>query len=296
MESTTFKQENRLGYFFIIPTFLLVAALFFYPLVKTIIDSLYKSSLVFPKPKFVGFGNFIDILSERTFYEILLQSFIWTVVVVIFQFLLGLGSAFLLHNPFPGRDVVRAVVILPWIVPGVITGMLWVLLYDPQLGMINHVLFKMGIIEKYLTWLSDKHTALLAVIFVAIWKGFPFSALMYMAALQGVNPELIDAVKIDGAGRWGQFFYVVIPEISPIIRITLLLTTVWTFNYFEIIYIMTNGGPGNATHIFPTYIYNLAFTRFRFGLAATYAMITFIILTLFSILYMREVEKREMLD
>jgi ABC-type sugar transport system permease subunit len=296
MESTTFKQENRLGYLFVIPTFLLVAALFFYPLVKTIIDSLYKSSLVFPKPKFVGFGNFLDVLSDRTFYEILLQSFIWTIVVVLFQFLLGLGSALLLHEHFPGRDVVRAVVILPWIVPGVITGMLWVLLYDPQLGMINHALFKLGIIDKYMTWLSDKKTALLAVIFVAIWKGFPFSALMYMAALQGVNPELIDAVKIDGAGRWGQFFYVVIPGISPVIRITLLLTFVWTFNYFEIIYIMTNGGPGNATHIFPTYIYNLAFTRFRFGLAATYAMITFIILTLFSVLYIGELEKRELLD
>ena len=296
METTSFKKENRMALFFIIPTFLLVVALFFYPLIRTIFDSLYKSSLVFPKPKFVGFGNYIDILSDRTFYEILLHSFIWTIVVVVFQFLLGLGSAFLLHKDFPGRDVVRAVVILPWIVPGVITGMLWVLLYDPQLGMINNMLFRLGLIKKYLTWLSDKKTALIAVIMVAIWKGFPFSALMYMAALQGVNQDLIDAVKIDGAGRWGQFFYIVIPEISPIIRITLLLTTVWTFNYFEIIYIMTNGGPGNSSHIFPTYIYNLAFTRFRFGLAATYAMVTFIILLLFSILYMRELEKREMLD
>jgi multiple sugar transport system permease protein len=296
METTSFKQENRMALFFIAPTFLLVVALFLYPLARTIVDSLYRSSLVFPKPKFVGLGNYIDILTDRTFYEILLHSLIWTVVVVVFQFLLGLGSAFLLHNDFPGRNVVRAVVILPWIVPGVITGLLWMLLYDPQLGMINHVLYKLSIIKTYLTWLSDRKTALLAVIVVTIWKGFPFSALMYMAALQGVNQELLEAVKIDGAGRWGQFFHIIIPEISPIIRTTLLLTTVWTFNYFEIIYIMTNGGPGNSSHIFPTYIYNLAFTRFRFGLASTYAMVTFAILLLFSLLYLRELDKREMLD
>jgi len=296
MDSSSFKQENRMAIYFIAPTFILIIILFFYPLARTIIDSLFKSSLVLPKPKFVGFGNYIDVLKDPTFYQILKNSVLWTVVVVIFQFLLGLGSAFLLHKWFPGRDIVRALIILPWIVPGVITGMLWMLLYDPQLGMINNILYQLGIIGEYMTWLSDKNTALFSVILVAIWKGFPFSALMYMAALQGVNQELIEAVKIDGAGRWGQFFHIIIPEISPIIRTTLLLTTVWTFNYFELIYIMTNGGPGTSSHIFPTYIYNLAFTRFRFGLASTYALITFAMLSIFSVLYLRELEKRKMLD
>jgi ABC-type sugar transport system permease subunit len=174
--------------------------------------------------------------------------------------------------------------------------MLWVLLYDPQLGMINRILYELGIIKSYVTWLADKKTALFSVIFVAIWKGFPFSALMYMAALQGVSQELIDAATIDGAGKWGQFFYVIIPAIAPVIRITLLLTAIWTFNYFEIIYVMTRGGPGNSTHIFPTYIYNVGFKQFRFGLAASYALITFVMLLIFSLRYMKELDKRELLD
>jgi ABC-type sugar transport system permease subunit len=138
--------------------------------------------------------------------------------------------------------------------------------------------------------------ALFAVIFVAIWKGFPFSAVMYMAALQGVSQELMDAATIDGAGTLGQFWYVTIPAISPVIRITFLLTAIWTFNYFEIIYVMTNGGPGNSTHIFPTYIYNVGFKQFRFGLAASYAIITFIMLLIFSLQYIKELDKRELLD
>jgi len=278
------------------PTMILVCVLVFFPIVKAFIDSLYKSSLILPQPVFMGLGNYGKVLKSEIFWQVLWHSFVWTLVVIFFQFLLGLGSAFLLNRDFPGRNIIRGLIILPWIIPGVIAGMLWNLLYDPQLGMLNRFLYDLNIIQRYVTWLADEKLALFAVIFVAIWKGFPFSALMYMAALQGVNQELLDAATIDGAGRWGQFYYVIVPQISPVIRITLLLTAIWTFNYFEIIYIMTNGGPGNATHIFPTYIYNVSFRQFRFGLASTYAIITFVILLVFSLMYMRELDKRELLD
>ena len=278
------------------PTMILVCVLVFFPIVKAFIDSLYKSSLILPQPVFMGLGNYGKVLKSEIFWQVLWHSFVWTLVVIFFQFLLGLGSAFLLNRDFPGRNIIRGLIILPWIIPGVIAGMLWNLLYDPQLGMLNRFLYDLNIIQRYVTWLADEKLALFAVIFVAIWKGFPFSALMYMAALQGVNQELLDAATIDGAGRWGQFYYVIVPQISPVIRITLLLTATWTFNYFEIIFIMTNGGPGNATHIFPTYIYNVSFRQFRFGLASTYAIITFVILLVFSLMYMRELDKRELLD
>lgn len=296
MELSRLKRDKVTAMYFILPTMLLIGGLLFFPIGKAFVDSLYKSTLVLVKPQFVGFGNYIKIVTTDVFWQVLWHSVVWTVVVITFQFLIGLGSALLLDKYFPGRNVIRGIIILPWIIPGVIAGMLWVLLYDPQLGMINRILYELGIIKNYVTWLADKNTALFAVIFVAIWKGFPFSALMYMAALQGVSQELIDAATIDGAGKWGQFFYVIIPAISPVIRITLLLTAIWTFNYFEIIYVMTRGGPGNSTHIFPTYIYNVGFKQFRFGLAASYALITFVMLLIFSLRYMKELDKRELLD
>jgi len=296
MQGNRSKGDATTALFFVMPTMILVCVLVFFPIVKAFIDSLYKSSLILPQPVFMGLGNYGKVLKSEIFWQVLWHSFVWTLVVIFFQFLLGLGSAFLLNRDFPGRNIIRGLIILPWIIPGVIAGMLWNLLYDPQLGMLNRFLYDLNIIQRYVTWLADEKLALFAVIFVAIWKGFPFSALMYMAALQGVNQELLDAATIDGAGRWGQFYYVIVPQISPVIRITLLLTAIWTFNYFEIIYIMTNGGPGNATHIFPTYIYNVSFRQFRFGLASTYAIITFVILLVFSLMYMRELDKRELLD
>ncbi len=296
MELSSLKRDNRTALYFILPTMVLICGLVFFPIGKAFYDGLYKSTLVLEKPQFVGFGNYIKILKSDIFWQVLWHSVVWTVVVILFQFLIGLGAALLLNRPFPGRNVIRGIIILPWIIPGVIAGYLWILLYDPQLGMINRILFDAKLIRSYVTWLADKRLALFSVIFVAIWKGFPFSALMYMAALQGVNQELVDAATIDGAGRWGQFLYVVLPAISPVIRITLLLTAIWTFNYFEIIYVMTTGGPGNSTHIFPTYIYNVGFTQFRFGLAASYALITFVMLLVFSLRYMRELDRRELLD
>ncbi len=296
MELSSINRDKFTAFYFVLPTMLLIGGLLFFPIGKAFVDSLYKSTLVLIKPQFVGLGNYLKIVKTDVFWQVLWHSIVWTVVVINFQFLIGLGSALLLDKYFPGRNVIRGIIILPWIIPGVIAGMLWILLYDPQLGMINRILYELGIIKNYVTWLADQRTALFAVIFVAIWKGFPFSALMYMAALQGVNQDLIDAATIDGAGKWGQFFYVIIPAISPVIRITLLLTAIWTFNYFEIIYVMTRGGPGNTTHIFPTYIYNVGFKQFRFGLAASYALITFVMLLIFSLRYMKELDKRELLD
>lgn len=296
MELHSLKRDNLTALYFILPTMILVCGLVFFPIGKAFFDGLYKSTLVLEKPEFVGFGNYVKIIKSEIFWQILWHSIVWTVLVILFQFLIGLGAALLLDKHFPGRNVIRGIIILPWIIPGVIAGYLWILLYDPQLGMINRILYDTSLIKSYVTWLADQRLALFGVIFVAIWKGFPFSALMYMAALQGVSQDQIDAATIDGAGKWGQFYYVILPAISPVIRITLLLTAIWTFNYFEIIYVMTNGGPGNSTHIFPTYIYNVGFRQFRFGLAASYALLTFIMLLVFSLRYMRELDKRELLD
>ena len=177
--------------------------------------------------------------------------------------------------------------------PGVIAGMVWRLIYDPQLGLLNHYLRTLGILAQPLTWLSNPKTALYAVIFTAIWKGFPFSTLMYLAGLQIVPQELYEAADIDGAGEWTKFRNVTVPTMRTIIITTLLLTFIWTFNYFELVYVMTGGGPGEKSHIFPTYVYDLAFKRFRFGVASQFAVLDFLFLLIFSLFYLRASSQRE---
>ncbi|MBP8933694.1 MAG: sugar ABC transporter permease [Candidatus Atribacteria bacterium] len=277
------KKEWLIGYTFTLPSIVLLIILVIYPLFLTLNYSLSDMSLT--SSRYLGWSAYNKLFNNKMLPLVFKNSIIWTVLVVFFQLLLGLGSALVLNKPFWGRSLVRGIMILPWVMPGVVAGMVWRLIYDPQLGLLNHYLKSLGIIDQYLTWLSVPGSAIYAVIFSAIWKGFPFSMLMYLAGLQGVPSELYEAANIDGAGKWKQFRYVTLPSMQPIITTTFLLTFIWTFNYFELIYVMTGGGPAESTHIFPTYVYDLAFKRFRFGDASRFAMFDFLFLLIFSLFY-----------
>ncbi len=277
------KKEWLAGYSFTLPSIILLIILVIYPLFLTLTYSLSDMSLT--STRYLGWTAYNKLFGNKMLPLVFKNSIIWTILVVFFQLLLGLGSAIVLNKPFWGRSLVRGIMILPWVMPGVVAGMVWRLIYDPQLGLLNHYLKSLGLIDQYLTWLSIPGSAIYAVIFSAIWKGFPFSMLMYLAGLQGVPAELYEAANIDGAGKWKQFFYVTLPSMQPIITITFLLTFIWTFNQFELIYVMTGGGPAESTHIFPTYVYDLAFKRFRFGDASRFAIFDFLFLLIFSLFY-----------
>ncbi|NLJ39094.1 MAG: sugar ABC transporter permease [Candidatus Atribacteria bacterium] len=277
------KKEWLIGYSFTLPSIILLIILIIYPLFLTLIYSLSDMSLT--SSRYLGWFAYNKLFSNKMLPLVFKNSIVWTVLVVFFQLLLGLGSAIVLNKPFWGRSLIRGIMILPWVMPGVVAGMVWRLIYDPQLGLLNHYLKSLGLIDQYLTWLSVPGSAIYAVIFSAIWKGFPFSMLMYLAGLQVVPVELYEAANIDGAGKWKQFRYVTLPSMQPIITITFLLTFIWTFNYFELIYVMTGGGPAESTHIFPTYVYDLAFKRFRFGDASRFAIFDFLFLLIFSLFY-----------
>lgn len=277
------KKEWLIGYSFTLPSIILLIILIIYPLFLTLIYSLSDMSLT--SSRYLGWFAYNKLFSNKMLPLVFKNSIVWTVLVVFFQLLLGLGSAIVLNKPFWGRSLIRGIMILPWVMPGVVAGMVWRLIYDPQLGLLNHYLKSLGLIDQYLTWLSVPGSAIYAVIFSAIWKGFPFSMLMYLAGLQVVPVELYEAANIDGAGKWKQFRYVTLPSMQPIITVTFLLTFIWTFNYFELIYVMTGGGPAESTHIFPTYVYDLAFKRFRFGDASRFAIFDFLFLLIFSLFY-----------
>lgn len=290
------RSEHLFAYFLILPTLLLIGLIIVYPLVDAVGLSLTNKTFINPNPEFIGFANYTRIFDSNQFKDVVVNSFVWTIAVVAGQFVVGLAVALLFNQHFRGRGLVRSLIVIPWVTPGVIAALLWRLLYEPQLGIINGALAAIGIQDPMIPWLSQGSTAMLAVIVAAIWKGAPFSVVMYLAALQNVSEDLLDAAKVDGASAWARLRHVILPEIMPIVRVTLLLTTVLTFNYFDLIYIMTGGGPLRATHIFPTWIYEQAFSQARTGLAAAYGIVSTLILLVFAVIYLRELVKRKALD
>ncbi|MEH6725896.1 MAG: sugar ABC transporter permease [Hyphomicrobiales bacterium] len=278
-------KDRWLLWLFLAPTLLLMAAFLYYPMIGTVFESFRDTSFINPTPRFVGFEIYEKILDSRDFYEILRNSIIWTLGVVILQNLLGFAAALLLNQGLPMQGVLRAVVLMPFILPGVVTAILWRFMYDPQLGLINSLMMRFGFFEDGAAWLANSSTAMAAVIFVAIWKGFPFSMLIYLAALQNVDQSQVEAATLDGAGPVRRLFDVTIPAIKDVILVNIVLTLILTFNYFDIVWVLTRGGPQNATHIFPTKIFETGFGQFRFGEAATYGVFSILVLAMFVALY-----------
>lgn len=255
-----------------------------YPLIRTVWMSLQESTFISPEPVFVGLSNYAELLGSDGFWQVAWQSVYWTVSTVILQTLVGLAVALLLNRRFIGRRVLRILVVIPWAMPGVLAGILWKFMYDPYLGLVN--LLIPG--DEAFAPLSDTRLALPAIIVAAVWKGAPLSILMYLAALQARPQELMEAAVLDGANAWQTFRAVTLPSLMPVVQTTLLLTIIWTFNYFDLVYVMTGGGPNNASQIAPTYIYRLAFTEVDYGQSSAFAVMSMLIMALFSVFYLRQ--------
>jgi multiple sugar transport system permease protein len=271
-------RDRWLAYVFVAPAVVLVAALMYYPMLGSVYESLFTTSFINPKPKFVGLASYAKILSDPVFLQVLLNSLEWTALVVGLQNLIGFLVALVLDQNLPGQGVMRSIILLPWILPGVVAAIVWRFMCDPQLGLINSLLVGWGFTSHAVAWLGDVRTAMPAAIAGAVWKGFPFSTVVYLAALQNIDQEQIEAAIIDGARFLQRLRDVILPAIRPVVAVNVLLTTILTFNYFDMIWVLTRGGPENSTHIFPTKIYELGFGQFRFGEASVYGVISLLLL------------------
>ena len=271
------RSDRWLIWAFLTPTLLIMAVFLYWPMVGTVIESFYDTALLSPNPRFVGWAVYEKVLGSGDLGQVVLNSVIWTVGVVILQNLLGFATAMLLNQGLPGQGILRALVLLPFVLPGVVAAILWRFMYDPQLGLINSIFLSLGIIENSEAWLASSGTAMAAVIFAAVWKGFPFSTLIYLAALQNVDQSQLEAATLDGAGPWQRLRDVILPAIRDVIIVNIVLTLILTFNYFDIVWVLTRGGPQDATHIFPTKIFETGFGQFRFGEAAVYGVFSILI-------------------
>jgi multiple sugar transport system permease protein len=281
-------RRQLLPFAFLAPALLIEAAIIVYPVLQTFWMSLHDFVLFRPaNVPFVGLGNFVRAFTDPVFWTAAWNSVIWIVFVVGLQFVLGLGTALLLNQSFWWRGLARALVIIPWALPSVITALMWSWMYDYDLGVINDALTRLGILDAPIAWLARADTTLGAVILALVWQGFPFFAVMILAGLQTVPGELLDAAEIDGANAFQRLHKVVLPSIAEVIATALLLRTIWVANSLDVILVMTGGGPGYTTYTVPLYAFLKAYASMEFGYAAALSLIMTALLLLVIYAYVR---------
>jgi multiple sugar transport system permease protein len=292
--TTTDRRRPPLGrgsmpFWFLLPAILVTASVVLVPVAQTAWLSLQDYLLYDPdNARFIGLGNFAKIARDEVFWISLSQSFIWIIGVVGLQFLLGLAAALLLNQSFWWRGLARSLVIIPWALPSVIIGLMWTWMYDFNLGVINDIAMRLGLIAAPIAWLARPDTALYAIMLALIWQGFPFFAVTILAGLQTVPAELYEAAEIDGATGPQQLVHVTLPAIADVIATALLLRTIWVANSLDVILVMTGGGPGYATHTLPLYAFLRASSSMEFGYGAALALILTAMLLGVVFLYVRQ--------
>ncbi|MDF2648378.1 MAG: binding-protein-dependent transport system inner rane component [Paenibacillus sp.] len=289
-------KKNRAAYLFIAPLVICVGLVLIYPIIKAALMSFQYWKVAKPIAAghpFVGLDNYVNALGSGYFLKSLAITFVYIIVTVLARFILGLATAVLLNIPFKGRGFVRALVIIPWAIPEVVACLVFILMYDYQFGVVNDLLMKMSIISNPIAFLGNTDTALWAAMFVNVWKGFPFAAIMLLAGLQTISSDMYEAAGLDGATKWKQFWHVTLPSIKPVSVIVFLLLIIWTIKDFAIVYVLTGGGPSRVTEILTIFIYRAGFKSFDFGLAAAAGMILLLISVVFTVIYMKATKAGE---
>lgn len=276
------------GTLYIVPALLVVASVMLFPLLYNISLSFFEKSIYNPDWNFVGIEQYKILLADKGFLNALKNTVFWTFFSVLFQFAIGFICALVLsQDRVRYRGIWRCLIMLPWILPAVIGSMVWKWMYHSDFGILNTVLMNMGIIDSALPWTGSKELALIAAIIVNTWKMFPLVILYIEAALQSVPGSLHDAAAVDGANALERFKVITWPHIAGTCKTVVLLLTIWTLNAFTFIFVLTGGGPGTSSQVLSMFIYKEAFQNFNFGKAATASSILFIIVALFSSIYIK---------
>lgn len=264
--------DHRIGYLFVSPIIVLVLALVAYPFVYAIYLSMTRKYVGVP-PVFVGLDNYVRLAADGFFQRAVANSFIFTFSSVAMKLLLGMTMALVLNSRIRFRSFFTGVLLIPWVAPTVVTALNFLWIYDYSLGVLNFLLVRVfRILSTGVGWLSEAHTAMASVIAVNIWRGFPFFGICFLAGMKAIPVELYEAAAADGASALQRFRFVTLPGLKNIIIIVVLLSTIWTFNDFQIVYILTKGGPGGATQVLPVLAYEVAFGAQRLGEAVAVAL------------------------
>ena len=270
---------------YVFPAVLFLLSIMIYPMIYLLNLSVRKASFLKPPMPFNGLDNFLAVIASDQFLNSVYNTLTWTAGSLVLTGILGLITALVFNEDFKGRNFFRVIVLFPWIFPYVAAAIMWRFLLTHPFGHFNAWLSNLGLISGDAGVLGSSGSAMIFAVLVNAWKHFPFIMLMLLSGLQGIPNELYDAAKVDGAGYLQQLRYVTLPMLRPVLFISLLIFIIWSINAFSIVYLLTGGGPGDATEIITLFIYRLSFIGFDFGLAAAASIILFGIGLAFSIAY-----------
>jgi len=285
-------SDRTFGFLLTLPAVVLFAAIVLYPLVGSLTASLFQQSLVIPGRSFVGLDNFRHVLDDQ-FWPVLRNTLVFTVFSTACPFALGFALALALNTRIPGRAALRGAFLFPWVIPGVVVSFAWLWIFNANYGVLNGVLVQLGIVDAPVSWLGDPTTAMIAVIVAKTWASFPWIMVMLLAGLQTVPPVLHEAAGMDGAGALRRFWHVTLPHLRGIIGIVVLLEIIWNFQHFDMIYVLTGGGPAGATTTFAVAVYETAFKGFDLGRAGALGALWLLLLLVLVVGYVRLADREE---
>lgn len=276
-------QGNEHTLLFVLPALSLMLLVALYPLASTLWLSLLDEFPIFHISRFVGFSHYVTLWHDPRFWQSLGNTVYFTIVSVTAEVIFGVGVALLLHQAFPARGLVRALVLMPWFVPTVVAARVWEWIYHPHFGVLNALLLHSGLTTSAINWLGQPGLALHAAIIADVWKTMPFAALLILAGLQTIPDDLYRAARVDGASAVQSFWYITLPWLVPVLGITVLFRTLDALRVFDVVYVLTGGGPANTTETLSIYAYRVSFQTLEFGYGAALAVVTFAIILLTSL-------------
>ena len=290
------RRRDLLPYALIAPIGLLLLAITVYPTIEAVHLAMTDATLLrLTRAQFTGLQNFVRMLDDQTFLDGLWRTLRWDAAVVSLELAIALPVALFLNQTFRGRGFVRAAVMVPYITPPAVVGLLFVFMFDGNFGVVNDILVQVGVLDRYVAWLSDPTASFWIVVSAMVWYGTPLMALILLATLQTIPADLYEAAEVDGAGRWSQFRSITLPHILPSIIFLVLLRTIWMSNHIDMIFVMTTGGPGFSNYTEAVYSFQLT-NQFEIGYASAVAVVLAVILMSASALYVRHLARTVLSD
>lgn len=286
------KGHLSLALLLLTPAFVIIGIVIVYPLFKAISLSFTKTNLIRPsRSTFIGLENYERLISDSAFWSALGHTIIWTTFCVTVAYLIGLALALALNHHFFGRGVIRGLMLVPWVTPGVVVGLLYLFIYNGESGLLNYLLEKVGLIDSFVPWLGQTNTALLVVMLACVWNQVPFYMLNMLAGLSSMPAELLEAGRVDGANGWQRFWHITFPHLRGVTVISTALMTIWNFNNFDLIWSTTQGGPVRATTTLVVYVYRTAFEAKQIGYAGALGVAWLLLLAVFAFFYIRVMQR-----
>jgi multiple sugar transport system permease protein len=285
-------SDRTFGFLLTLPALGLLGAVVLYPLIGALTTSLFKQSLVLPGRSFVGLDNFDAVLSQN-FWPVLQHTVVFTVGATVVPVLIGFALALALNTGLRGRAVLRGLFLMPWVIPGVVVSFVWMWIFNANYGLLNGLLVQLHLVDEPIAWLGGPTTAMAAVIVAKSWASFPWIMVMLLAGLQTVPGTLHEAAALDGAGPVNRFWHVTLPHLRGILGIVVLLEVIWNVQHFDMIYVLTNGGPAGSTTTFAVAVYDTAFKAFDLGNASALGALWLVLILALVVVYVRVSERGE---